>query len=195
MNWVFLIVECSVIYSILTTLVLWRVISQQTLVMWHVISQPTFVMWRVISQQTLVMWRVISLHTISVFFHQEIWVFHWHICNRYRITAVLKVKKGHYHWHLAPASTIGRAVIMSVATFKTDVIVFIGDVIMCLTSDWRVTNWPNIFVDQGQFIDPDFISGTHQMENVQFADNTIYLTWIWRLTNFVLKVNYRLVFG
>jgi hypothetical protein len=25
-------------------------------------------------------------------------------------------------------------------------------------------------VDQGQFSDPDFISGTHQMENVQFAD-------------------------
>jgi hypothetical protein len=25
-------------------------------------------------------------------------------------------------------------------------------------------------VDQGQFIDPDFISGTHQRKNVQFAD-------------------------
>ena len=37
-----------------------------------------------------------------------------------------------------------------------------------------VTNWPNIFVDQGQFIDPDFISGTHQRENVQFADKSIY---------------------
>jgi hypothetical protein len=35
----------------------------------------------------------------------------------------------------------------------------------------RVTNWPNIFVDQGHFSDSDFISGTHQRENVQFADN------------------------
>ena len=34
----------------------------------------------------------------------------------------------------------------------------------------RVTNWPYIFVDQDQFSDPDFISGTHQKENVQFAD-------------------------
>ena len=30
---------------------------------------------------------------------------------------------------------------------------------------------PNIFVDQGQFSDLDFISGTHQRENVQFANN------------------------
>ena len=32
------------------------------------------------------------------------------------------------------------------------------------------TNWPNIFVEQGQFSDPDFICDTHQRENVQFAD-------------------------
>ena len=62
----------------------------------------------------------------------------------------------------------------------TDIIVIIGDIIMCFTSDWpinlrmRVTNWPNIFVDQGQFSDLDFISGTHQMENVQFADKQAY---------------------
>jgi len=47
---------------------------------------------------------------------------------------------------------------------------------MCFTSDepiklrMRVTKLPNIFVDQGQFSDPDFISGTHQRVNVQFAD-------------------------
>ena len=28
-----------------------------------------------------------------------------------------------------------------------------------------VTSWSNIYVDQGQFSDPDFISGTHQREN------------------------------
>jgi len=31
-------------------------------------------------------------------------------------------------------------------------------------------------VDQGQFSDPDFISGTHQREHVQFADNIDYCT-------------------
>jgi hypothetical protein len=40
----------------------------------------------------------------------------------------------------------------------------------------RVTNWPNIFVDQGHFSDPDFISRTHQRENVQFADKSIYIS-------------------
>ena len=34
----------------------------------------------------------------------------------------------------------------------------------------RVKTWPNIFVDQGQFSVPDLISGTHQRENVQFAN-------------------------
>ena len=55
---------------------------------------------------------------------------------------------------------------------------------MRLTSHWpiifnisqflrmQVTNRPNIFVDQGQFSDPDFISGTHQRKNVKFADKT-----------------------
>jgi hypothetical protein len=66
--------------------------------------------------------------------------------------------------------------IMSVEAFRTDVIVFISDFIMCFTSHWpinlliRVTNWPNIFVNQGQFSDPDFINVTHQRENAQFAD-------------------------
>jgi hypothetical protein len=34
----------------------------------------------------------------------------------------------------------------------------------------RVTNWPNIVVNQGQFSDTDLISATHQRENVQYAD-------------------------
>jgi len=72
---------------------------------------------------------------------------------------------------------------MSVEAFRTEVIIFIGDVIMCLTSDWpinlrmRVTKWPNIFVEQGQFSDPDFISGTHHRENVQFADKYLYFSF------------------
>ena len=41
----------------------------------------------------------------------------------------------------------------------------------------RVTNWRNIFVDQGQFSDPDFISGTHQREKVQFADKSMF-SWL-----------------
>jgi hypothetical protein len=33
-------------------------------------------------------------------------------------------------------------------------------------------------VDQGQFSDPNFISSTHQMENVEFVDKHIFLlTW------------------
>jgi len=39
------------------------------------------------------------------------------------------------------ASPIGRAVIfvrMSVDTFRTDVIVFISDIVMCLTADWPI---------------------------------------------------------
>jgi hypothetical protein len=35
----------------------------------------------------------------------------------------------------------------------------------------RVTNWSNIFVDQGQFSEPDLFNSTHQGENVQFDDN------------------------
>jgi hypothetical protein len=51
---------------------------------------------------------------------------------------------------------------------------------MCFTSDGpinlciRATNWPNIFVDQGQFSDSDFIIGTHQKKNAQFADKMQY---------------------
>jgi hypothetical protein len=32
--------------------------------------------------------------------------------------------------------------------------------------------WPNIFVDQGQFSGPDFIRGT-QRENIQLPDNML----------------------
>jgi hypothetical protein len=62
-------------------------------------------------------------------------------------------------------------VIIFVEAFRTDVIVFICDIIMCFMSDWPinlcmgVTNWPNIFVDQGQFSDPDVIKG--KMSNFQ----------------------------
>ena len=47
---------------------------------------------------------------------------------------------------------------------------------MCFMSDWPINllmwvkNWPNIFVDQGQFSD---ISGTYQIKNVQFADTLL----------------------
>ena len=94
----------------------------------------------------------------------------------YRIMATLKVETD----IIANISASPIFVIMSVKAFRTDVIVFTGDIIMCFTSDWstnlsiRVTNWPNIFVDQGQFSDPDFISGTNERENVQFADKHIY---------------------
>jgi hypothetical protein len=37
----------------------------------------------------------------------------------------------------------------------------------------------HIFVDQGQFSDPDLISSTHQRENVQFADTFLYIRSSW----------------
>ena len=92
----------------------------------------------------------------------------------YRITTILKVETDIISYISAsPWGQAGIFVIMSVEAFRTD-FVFICDVIMCFTSDWpinlRVTIWPNIFVDQGQFSDPDLISGIHQRENIQFAD-------------------------
>jgi hypothetical protein len=74
----------------------------------------------------------------------------------------------------------GIFVIMLVKAFRIDIIVFIGDIIMCFMSVWPINlhmwvmNWSNIFLDQGQFSDPDFISGTHQRENVKFADKSLY---------------------
>ena len=100
--------------------------------------------------------------------------------SKYRIAAVLKVETDIIA--SIAASSTGWAVIlviMYVEIFKTGVIVFIGDVVT-LTDNFQyqsqflympVTNWPNIFVDQCQFSDPDFISGFHQRENVQYADN------------------------
>jgi hypothetical protein len=38
----------------------------------------------------------------------------------------------------------------------------------------QVTDSPNVFVDQGQFSDPDFINATHIRENVQFANKLIW---------------------
>ena len=90
-----------------------------------------------------------------------------------RITAILKVETD-IKANISESLT-GIFVIMSVDAFRIDVIVFIVDVIMCFTSDcainlcMRGTDWPNSFVDQGQFSDPDFTSGTHQRENVQVA--------------------------
>jgi hypothetical protein len=97
--------------------------------------------------------------------------------NTYRITAILKVEIDIItNISASPIERVGIFVIMSVKAFRTDIIVFIGDIIMCFTSDWpiklcmQVTNWRNILMDQDQFSDPDFISGKHQRENVQFAD-------------------------
>jgi len=52
---------------------------------------------------------------------------------KYRITAILKVETDIIA--NTSVSLIGRSVIMSVDAFRTDVVVFIGDVIMCFMSD------------------------------------------------------------
>ena len=96
------------------------------------------------------------------------------------ITPVLKIST--YIITSIAASPTGRAMILVikyVEIFKTGVIVFVGDITLTDNFQYqsqflhmRVTNWPNIFVDQSQFSDPDFISGTQQRENVQFANNS-----------------------
>ena len=58
------------------------------------------------------------------------------LSDTYRITTILKVETDIIA--NVSVSTIGRAaifVIMSVEAFRTDIIVFIGYVIMCFTSD------------------------------------------------------------
>jgi hypothetical protein len=61
---------------------------------------------------------------------------------------------------------IGPTVIMYVETFEIDVIVFIGNVIMCLTS-----HWPIISGIQSQFINYDNIT---PVKNLQITNNIIY---------------------
>ena len=85
----------------------------------------------------------------------------WFLYNIYRITAVIKVKTDSIVGIVA--SPIGQAVIMYVDTFKTDVIVFIGNIIVCLTS-----SWPIIFQYQNQFLDTN-----NQMNTIQITDKSI----------------------
>ena len=114
--------------------------------------------------------------------------------NTYRITANMKVETEIIaNISAIPRGRAGIFVIMCVTAFRTDLIVFICDVIMCLTSDcpinlrMRVKNWPNICVDQNQFSDPDFISGTHQRENVQFDDKLHLLLYTVLYLNVLLE--------
>ena len=69
------------------------------------------------------------------------WAIPVYVCLKivYRITTILKVETDIIA--NISANLIGRTgifVIMSVEAFKTDIIVFIGDVIMCFTSDWQI---------------------------------------------------------
>ena len=73
---------------------------------------------------------------------------------KYRITTVMKVETDIIT--NITVSLIGRAVllvIMYVEIFKTDVIIFIGNVIMCLTSHWLM-----IFCIWSRFVDTGHIS-------------------------------------
>jgi len=63
---------------------------------------------------------------------------------------------------------------MSVEDFRTEVIVFIGDLIMCFTSDCMInlcirTDPIFLWINVSSVIQ-SFISDTHQRENIQFAD-------------------------
>ena len=52
----------------------------------------------------------------------------------------------------------------------------------------RVTNRANILVDQAQFSDPDFTSGTHQRENVKFADNIYDYIFSYVFKNYKMNI-------
>ena len=94
----------------------------------------------------------------------------------YRILSILKVETDIIaNISVSPKGRAGIYVIMSLKAFRTDIIVFIGDVIMCFMSDLhKATNWPNMFVRRGQRSDSDFNSGKYQRENVPFADKIKY---------------------
>ena len=120
---------------------------------------------------------LVNVHWYDVPPNCQIWL-NIYICplsmkwgNIYRITAILRVETDIIvNISVSPIGLAMIFVILSVETFKTKVIVFICEVRMCFTSDW-----PKHFVDQDQFSDTDFISGIHQRENVQFADNCFYM--------------------
>jgi hypothetical protein len=48
---------------------------------------------------------------------------------------------------------------------------------------------PNIFVDQGQFSDPDFISGTHQMEKNVKCDEKFKYSVLKALTDIITNIS------
>ena len=81
-----------------------------------------------ILSSTLSSWKCYTLHPNKT-------IDNCRFKNKYRITSVLKVET--YIITSISVSPIGRAVIMSVDTFKTDVIVFIGNDIMCLTDSFQ----------------------------------------------------------
>ena len=94
---------------------------------------------------------------------------------KYRNTTVLKVETD-------ISASITACPTMYVKIFKTGIIVFISEVKNVFDSTLNdnfqyqnqflrmwVTNWSNIFVDQGQFSDPDFIKG--KMSNLPIKQN------------------------
>ena len=93
---------------------------------------PRSTIWYLVFITNLANLKIASL----VYQDQQPCISHVHNSGKYRIiTAVLKVET--YIVTSISASLIGRAVIlviMYVETFKTDVIIVIGDIIMCLTS-------------------------------------------------------------
>ena len=100
------------------------------------------------------------------------------------ITAVLKVKTDIIA-SMTP-SLIGRTTILVIMSVDTSDNVcrylqhscycfyqWCHNVFVVRLTDMRVTNWPNIYVDQGQFSDPDFYQWHTWKANVQFADKKI----------------------
>jgi len=93
--------------------------------------------------------------------------YNW-IPHKYRIMEIWKSRQ-----------TLSEVVIMSVEAFRTDIIVFISDVIMCFTSDWlinicmRVTNWSNILWIKVSSVIQTLSAAHHQSKIVKFAEKQI----------------------
>ena len=107
-----------------------------------------------------------------------------HVKNR--IMAVLKVETDIIT--SMKTSLIGQAVIlviMCVKTFKTDVIVFIGNVIMCLTSHWLIVFSIRVHLS----ILTRSYGETNYKEDIQITDKQNYYL-VFTIVSFIIKYIY-----
>ena len=104
-----------------------------------------------------------------------------HVKNR--IMAVLKVETDIIT--SMTMSLIGRAVILVIMCVKTDVIVFIGNVIMCLTSHWLIVFSIRVRLS----LLTRSYGETNYREDVQITDKQNYYL-VFTIVSFIIKYIY-----